>query len=249
MAEARAAYDRGAKAYDSGDYTTAAVEFARADQLAPNATVLELALKSALRGGDPLLGMSLVDRAEQRGVQGGAAEQAAQARARFESRVGRLLVQCRTECAATVDGAPTSIGAPRMMLVGPHDVEIVANGARERHKVEVLAGTLVRVEQTAHEPTRLPPAPPPLPPPGSDGRVSPAVFWIGLGATALLGVAAGFSGADTRDRHEQFVQSPSEQGAQDGRAAQMRTNVLIGSCIATGALTGALGLFAVRWSS
>jgi hypothetical protein len=249
VTEARAAYDRGAKAYDAEEYTTAAAELARADLLAPNAMVLELALKSVLKAGDPVLGMSLVERVEQRGLQGGALEQAMQARARFASRVGRVIVTCRGACAATVDGVPISLGSPRWMSVGAHDVEISANGLRERRRVDVLGGALARVEQAPPNASRLPPSAPPVPASSSDGRVSPALFWVGLGATALLGVASAFSGADLGSRHEQFVQSPSEQGAQDGRAAQIRTNVLIGVTIATGALTGALGLFAVRWKS
>ena len=248
-AEARSAYDRGAKAYDAGDHAVAAAELARADLLAPNATVLELALKAALRSDDPLLAMSLADRAAERRVEGGAAEAARAVRARFEGRVGRLVVQCRTACSAAVDGAPATAGTARWVLAGPHDVEISAGGARERRSVVVGVGGIVRVEQAPPAPVRLPPPPPPAPSPSTgDGRVSPAVFWIGLGATALLGVAAGVSGLDTRERHDQFVQSPSEQAAQDGRAAQIRTNVLVGATIATGVLTGALGLLAIRWS-
>jgi hypothetical protein len=246
LTEARAAYDRGARAYDAGDFAMAAAELARADQLAPNVTVLELAIKSALRSDDALLGIALAERAEARGTAGGARDSAPALRARFEPRLGRVVVRCRAICTATIDGTPAAVGAPRWVLPGAHRVEIAVGAGQEWRDVSVAAGGLFQVEQAPPAPVPLPPAPPPADP--SDGRISPAVFWIGLGATALLGVAAGFSAADTRDRHDQFVESPSEQAAQDGRGAQLRTNVLIGATIATGVLTGALGLFAVRWS-
>ena len=46
---ARAAYDRGAAAYDAGNYELAASELTRADDLAPNDIALELALKAAVK--------------------------------------------------------------------------------------------------------------------------------------------------------------------------------------------------------
>ena len=62
LTDARKAYDRGAKAYDDGDYVTAAREASFADQLVPNTTALELALKSVLRVELHVLAMQLADR-------------------------------------------------------------------------------------------------------------------------------------------------------------------------------------------
>jgi hypothetical protein len=251
VAEARAAYDRGAKAYDTGDFSTAAVEFARADALAPNATVLELALKSSIKADDPILAMPLVERAEGRNAQGQLAETARAARERFSPRVGQLVVRC-SGCTATLDGALTAVGVKSWVLAGSHEVVVsLASGARERVPVQVAAGALVNVEPAPKFVVRPPPPVPaePKSSPGApgDGRISPVLFWVGVGATLVLGGAAVASAVDTRNRHEAFLQSPSEAASQDGRASQIRTNVLIGASAATGVLTAALGAFAVRW--
>src|SRR4051812_29325922 len=64
--EARRWYDRGAAAYDAGNWAVAATQFAHADELVPNLTVLRLALTASVRADDPVVGMSLVDRAKKR---------------------------------------------------------------------------------------------------------------------------------------------------------------------------------------
>src|SRR5262252_4957973 len=66
FAQARESYDRGAAAYDAKDYAKAATELARADELVPNATVLELALQAAVRAHDAPTAMELVQRVEKR---------------------------------------------------------------------------------------------------------------------------------------------------------------------------------------
>src|ERR1700689_3145354 len=66
VAQARDAYARGAAAYDAQEYAKAAVELARADQLAPNMTALELALQASDRAHDAPLAMELADRVDTR---------------------------------------------------------------------------------------------------------------------------------------------------------------------------------------
>jgi hypothetical protein len=66
VVRAREAYDRGAAAYDAHDYAKAAVELARADELAPNPTTLALALEASIRGRDAPRVMELVERVEKR---------------------------------------------------------------------------------------------------------------------------------------------------------------------------------------
>jgi hypothetical protein len=53
---ARAAYDRGARAFNAGQYVAAAREFSVADELAPNPVALRFALQAVLFLDDPVLG-------------------------------------------------------------------------------------------------------------------------------------------------------------------------------------------------
>jgi outer membrane protein assembly factor BamD (BamD/ComL family) len=52
QAEARAAYEAGAAAYDRKEYASAARHFRAADDFIPNARALKLALASAFQAGD-----------------------------------------------------------------------------------------------------------------------------------------------------------------------------------------------------
>src|SRR5262252_4060459 len=70
FAQARESYDRGAAAYDAKDYAKAAVELARADELVPNPTVLELALQAAVRAHDAPTAMDLAERVDKRVPEG-----------------------------------------------------------------------------------------------------------------------------------------------------------------------------------
>jgi hypothetical protein len=58
-----------------------------------------------------------------------------------------------------------------------------------------------------------------------------------------------WSGLDTKAKHDDFVAKPSADTSTAGTDAQRRTNLL---ALATGGvalITGAVGIFAVRWSA
>jgi hypothetical protein len=79
--------------------------------------------------------------------------------------------------------------------------------------------------------------------------VSPAWFWLAVGATAAAGGATLVSGIDALDKHAAFTANPSDAAASEGRDAQLRTNALIAGTAALALTTTVVGLFAVRWSS
>lgn len=265
---ARAAYDRGARAFEAKRYVEAASDFARADALAPNAVALGSALKSAALADDPVLGMTLADRAELRPGAGEAALAAAHAlRERFATRVGKLSIRCAAvrPCSATVDADPFPVEQPRWVTAGSHAVEIagarytVAVGGGKALDWQEPAATANPVEPAspaapAPAPAAAPPAPlaaAPTPVPAAPAQargISPAWFWVGLGATAVVGGVTLWSGIDTLARHNDFENGvTNDPGA--GQAAQLRTNLLIAATSAAGLATLGLGVFAVRWSS
>src|SRR5262245_8780935 len=91
VVEARRAYDRGAAAYNTRDWATAAVQFARADELAPNEVVLQSAIFAADNANDPIFAMTLVDRGRSRGWSLSAVDRIV---ARLTDRVASLKLMC-----------------------------------------------------------------------------------------------------------------------------------------------------------
>jgi hypothetical protein len=250
------AYDRGAAAYDAGDYAAAAREFARADALAPNPVALELAIRSATRIDDAPFAMLLVERAERRGATDTLAEIAAETRAALAAHVANIQVLCpaRRVCRAALDGEPIAIGVRRWVKPGDHAIELTVDGKLESKHVhvepqeELVAKSLV---PPAPEPSPSPAPPPPsAAEPEPSGAVSP---WWCLGAGVLTAVAGGVlvgSAVDTKNKYDAFQQAqpPTVAMQDEGRAAQLRTNIFVGVTAALGAATLATGLLAVRWS-
>jgi hypothetical protein len=54
------------------------------------------------------------------------------------------------------------------------------------------------------------------------------------------------SGVDTANKHSAFVSDPTDAGASSGRAAELRTNVLLGATGASAVATGVMALM-VDW--
>lgn len=241
-AEAKAAYDRGAAAYERGDMATAARELARADALVPNPVALASALRAAIEGDEPVLGMELAARVDPRTEDTALAELARTAKARFGARVGKLHVVCPGACRVSVDGAPVEPNDPFLVRAGAHVVVIEQGAAREEIRTEVAAGAAVTIApknpgKTPNDEARR-------------GGLSPVWFFVGLGATVVSGAALTASGVQTRGLHDDFVArgcpGPAAPGdcagmANEGQGAQIRTNVLVGVTALLGGATIALG--------
>lgn len=267
---AHESYERGARAFGQGSYAVAATEFARADELGPTPAALEMALKAAILADDPVLGMSLVDRAAARPPNASVGAQVARAKDRFADKVGRLEITCAAPCSAKVGTEPATLGAARYYRAGNYVIEITAGGAPELFAVQLPAGA----DMKWSPPLKAPPiasaaptasaiataptasaiatapaitaAPPivPLAPPSN--RLSPAWFGVGLGVTAVAGgLALGF-GLDTLSKHDAFLLGRTQAGASAGLDAQLRTNVAIGVTAATAIATAVLGYFVFR---
>jgi hypothetical protein len=249
------AYDRGAAAYDRGDYPTAATELARADELSPNDVALTLAIGAALRTGDAVLTMTLVDRAESRRPRAKDLDAMTDAaRRKVAGSVGKLRILCpKAPCEATLDGAAFEAGKNRgrFVRVGPHHVAVTplspdgSAGATEPETfdVSIEGGKTVELIATARfDKTPAPAAAP------ADRRLSPTWFWLGAGATAVLGAASVVSGVDTASKHDAFARDRSNADAADaGRSADHRTTGLVIGTAALAVITGAVGLWLVDW--
>jgi hypothetical protein len=264
--DAATAYDRGAAAYDKGDFRTAANELARADELAQSAVTLELAITAAVRADEPELAMTLVERAEKRRGNKSLDTAAASAKKKLGPKVGKLNVVCPSSgrCVVSVDGTHFETGAPRWIAVGAHQVSIgrSTGGAPEKIDVTIESGKTVELVASnapaASEPP--PPTPPvvvekkiektPTTPPSSSssGGISSTWFWVSLGVTAAVGGATLISGLDTMSKHDAFLKDKSNpDAAEAGKAADTRTVILLVSTGVLAAVTVALGAFFVDW--
>ena len=77
--------------------------------------------------------------------------------------------------------------------------------------------------------------------------MSPAVFWIGAGLTAVSGGLLLWSGLDTLSANDDYEDNPTRSGFEDGVDKERRTNILIGTTAVLGVATVAVGLFATDW--
>jgi len=255
--EARRAYDEGAAAYDRKEYLAAARSFARADALSPNDEVLSLALGSSVEGGDPVLAISLSERAVGR-PSPKLAGLANTARSRFAERVGHVVVLCpaATTCSATLDGAAVTSGERVVVLAGSHRVVANVDGREVVETVELKPREERSIAISAPASAPMSPLPVALNPPARplplapetkleverDG-ISPVWFFAAAGATAVLGGLTVWSGLDSNSQFDEFKKAPTESGRVDGEAADLRTNVLLVSTIVLAAATGTIAYF------
>jgi hypothetical protein len=247
--DAAAHYDRGASAFDRGDFPRAAAELARADELAPNGVTLELALSAVLKTDDAALAMTLAERADTREFTKKLDAAAHAARRKFAARVGRLSVVCpQAPCSASLDGAAFEIGRVQYVAVGRHEVKIVRGTRVETDSIDVAAGKTIQLVPKAIE-EKPRDTPPPPAPKDEATTVEPLWFWVGVGITATFGAASIVSGVDALNRHDDFESDRSDaDAAAGGRSAQTRTNILFVATGVAAAATAAVGIFLVRWN-
>jgi hypothetical protein len=256
-ADARALYDQGAAAFDAGNYPRAASLLADADAMAPNATVLKLALGASLRTDDGVLGEDLALRADARGDSRELMDLSARVHQRFRAKVARVKVLCREGRAC-----PAHLGTTRWLggethAVAPGVVDVLFDEAGSHVRVEVGAGQVGEVSEPpppgalGASVAAAAPGTPPDTTQGSSssgaGGLPSVVFWGGVALTACLTGATIASGIDTQERRDQFLAARTVANQSAGESAEVRTNVLLVGAVASAAATAALGIFFTRW--
>lgn len=255
-------FKAGASAEQAGKFREAAVAYAEADLAAPSDEALSAALDMAIRADDPPLAMDLSDRARARGVDS-MKPAIERARADLGRRAGRVLVRC-TECTATLDGQALQVDVPVWTTLGPHRASLTRNGFVTVRVVEVGVAAVTVVELP-------PPAAAAAPPPpaqtavvrrvepttsGGGKPLSPIVFVVAAGASAVLAGVTIWSALDVKAKHDDFVAGGCEASlslgtcrsqSDTGAGAETRTNILIATTGGALVITSVLGLFFVDW--
>lgn len=256
VADAQAAYAQGDAAYKAGDFAVAAQSFARADELLPHPIALKWAIASALAANDPIVGMSLVERARGREAHPELDATRSEAEAKFAKRVARLTVSCLEPngCRATIDGRPALTHAPTYLAPGQHVVRIQGKAGVQERELTCAAGSSYSVAEEA--------APPGTRKDVTDSRAGldeteeltargahPAWFVTTLIITSGLGAATIASAIDTKSKYDTYEAEgfTSRELFDDGRAAQVRTNLLLG-VTAGGVVSSFVLSLTTRWS-
>jgi hypothetical protein len=268
-------FDDGRNAFRVGAFAEAAEQFEAADARAPSASALGLAMRSRAEAGQSARAATLAELVVRRHPDDAdLVEKAKSIIAAASATCGGVTVECEPACDLVVDEKlihGRASGYWSLYLEpGPHAV--VANWSQDRvgiEQVTVSAGTVTALKFKPAQPERpLPTATRPnaslgtadRQPLAEDARpkpkkLSPTLFWIGVGVTAVVGGVSIWSGIDTLNNpgsaavREQCVGlGQSCDLYRQGQRSELRTNVLIGTTLVLAAATAVTGIFFTDFS-
>lgn len=279
-------FDQARRAFTAKDYAEAAEHFENADRHVPSAQVLKLAIQARDKADQLDRAATLASMVAVRGYkEAELVKLAAAIIKRAGADYGKVTVRCDVACDVVV-GLKLVPGRPakeKSIFLAPGNYTIRAgwSGGRDAAgQVTIAKGAAAELsfeqppEVKPEAPTPATPAPQATPgePPGGGARRpappadqgvtvepsgwSPAVFWVGVGLTAVAGGVTAWSGIDTQ-KHPgaDNVRAACSSGSpdcqslyQDGRDRQSRTNILAGTTAGLGVVTILIGAFATDWS-
>lgn len=262
---AAALYDDALRLYRAASYGPAAQRFLEADALLPSAEALQNAIASARKANAHLTVVRAAERALAREAEHPAlAASARTALAEAEPHLARLRASCLpAPCAIFLDDERMA-RAEDHVLPGTHRLralpisgesldesraasEAFTARAGELYEVTLTISPLPMGPATALPEPAPRPAPLDAPPRDSQGpQLPPVVFYMGVGATALLGAGTVWSGLDVLDARAALPdrRAPEyDQRRDDVYDRAERTDWLLGATVVAGAATGALAAF------
>lgn len=256
-AKAAARFKEGEKAFKRHEYSTAAKAFEEAYDIAPHPAAIFNAATAYQKAGDLVRAANLCARYLKDAPETDARREKANALiGELIPKLGRIELEDRGAKNLELDGAPAK---ESLIYVdaGDHLVSGEFGDKTVQRKITVVAGSLVKValdppkressklEEEADEDAPAPPADK-----GRDGKgkpLSPTWFYVGLGATGVLGAVTIWSGLDTNKARDAYAENPTQSGLDEGKSKQSRTNLLLGVTAAAGVGTAVIGLFFTDW--
>ena len=261
---AAAAFAEAQRAQIRGDYAQAADLFELADRSAPSAAALRSAIRNHRAAGQISRAATLALRAQ--ALYPSDAETQAVATeviAASAASLGRLRVRCEPACSVAIDGraATTSPRAELDLFLDPGARAVVASWPEReavREALTIEAGAERTLELRAPEPVaahveeEAPAADEapvedaiamPAPPPPADRGITPIVFGIGAGLTAIAAGAGIASGVDTLSARDAYEADPTRARYEDGVDRQWRTNGLFIGAAVLGVATVVIAFF------
>lgn len=259
--EAATKFREAEKAFKKHDYTTAAAGFEQAYEIAPHPAALFNAATAYQKAGNLTRAANLCARYLRDAPETDARRDKANALiSELTPKLGRIEIEAAGAKQVQLDGS-----APELEVTyvdpGDHFVTGKYGDKSVQRDVAVVAGSLVRVVLE-----------PPRPDKGSleeengnedpfagDAKkdtpaektkpLAPTWFYVGVGATVVLGAATVWSGLDTNKARDDFDSDPTQNGLDEGRSKQTRTNVLLAGTAVVGVATATIGIFFTNWGT
>jgi len=254
------AFAEGQAAQLEGKYALAAERFELAFTLQPSKEALRSAARMQMSAENfaraATDAQTLLDRF------GDDAQSAALADSILEQVTPRLVryeVSCAPACALLVDHLVYFLEPARQhhLYLNPGRVSLEAQFASGRKASRSLSATSGETARVAlKEPAPPPPdslarsATQPVPPPRSQHPLEtpsaglPSVIpWITGAATVACGAATVWAAVDTKQRHDEYVEHPTDEKWNDGVARQRMTNALLASTAVLATTTIILAFF------
>lgn len=238
----------GQKAFAAGDFAHAGDEFEAAYRDKPHHAPLWNAARSWQRAGEEIRAANVYARyLREAPPDAPDRDQATVALRALTTKLGRIEAHAAGVDRLELDGklveAPVVYVAP-----GEHLAEADDKGTSVRKVVRVAAGEVTSITLAPAPKVAPPREGPPLPPRESRKPLPPIVPIIGGVLTLAAGGLAVWSGLDTREKRDTFLDDKSSQENLDAAfASQTRTNVLIGTSAGLAVITGVIAVFFTDW--
>lgn len=264
-------FDRGRRSYLAKDFENAAVHFENAFRDAPRAETLRLAIRARREAKQLARAATLAAVAEARYASDAATrELAKETLTEAAPALAEYTITCSSECSVTADGRVVSQSDATSQRVfldpGPHELGIGFKDGSLARKVDAAKGGKETLSfeappppaPVAPAPVTPAPAPSPpkheAPPPVARKPLGPVVFFVAAGITLVAGGAAVASGIDTKNnpgtdtvRRECAGKDESCPAYAEGKAAELRTNILFAATGAAALATAVIGVFFTDW--
>jgi hypothetical protein len=243
-------FNDGQKAFAAGDYPRAGDEFEAAYRDKPHHAPLWNAARSWQRAGEEVRAANLFARyLREAPADAPDRDQANAALRALTARLGRIEPHAAGVDKLRLDGK--NVDAPVVYVApGEHVAEGDDKGAHVRKVVTVRAGEQISVT-VAPEPKVSPVLGPPRSEAPTEPARKPLPPLVPLIGGALTAVAGGFtiaSGLDTVSKRDAFLGDKTQDRLDTAFSSQSRTNVLLGTTIGLGVVTGVIAVFFTEWS-
>jgi hypothetical protein len=261
------AFSAGQQAELAREWDRAAEFYELADRIAPSPQALRSSAKSHLAAGDQAAAATQAEELLRRYPEEAASTAlAAGILQQTVTHLSRWDIACSPACTLAIDAGAvvTEPRASHVIYANPGDHRIEAFFSANRSSVTSVTGTEGGRKEIAFQPPAVASPPKPAETPATalgatdqarpaeadsvaPSGLSPAVAFVGIGITAVLGGLTIWSGLDTLSARDEYVAKPTQRAYDDGVGLERRTNLFIGATAVAGAATLGIALFATRW--
>ncbi|RYZ10182.1 MAG: tetratricopeptide repeat protein [Myxococcales bacterium] len=269
-------FERGAQAFEKGDFAGSATEFEAALAQRPHPVIRFNFALALARLGRPSAAIAqlrqvIEDPATDKELRGRAERERKSAEQALSRVTFRLSDPTRER--VELDGARVDLAGQGELSIDPgmHHVRVISNSSvvldqdldlAPGERVELRVGersrridVVVVPDAAPAAPSATPPVVVPAPQPADSGKLPPTWFFVGVGATVALGGLTVWSGLDTQRAHDDYerdlprlTQGEADERVKDGHSLELRTNLLLAGTLVAGAGTAVLGVWFTSFS-